>query len=421
MQKFFKGMYRNKISVTVLIVSILQMSSFTGFAQIDDNHGKIRTIVIDAGHGGKDSGARGKNSNEKDIVLDVALLAGKYIEEKFPDVNVIYTRKTDVFIPLHERSKIANDANADLFISIHANANPNPKAYGSETYALGLHKTKENLEVAKKENAVIVFEENYESKYEGFDPNDVQSYIMMSVMTDIYLEQSLHAASFVQTQFRDRVRRKDRGVKQAGFLVLWETGMPSILIELGFVSNPTEEKFLLSEQGQDYLASAIYRAFKEYKVYIESGSVSSEQFAGEITTPSPQTEPVEETDTDPSPTPVEPAIIVASTNTSAPIDSEPTTSEIKKSNAIKYKVQILYSANPINLDDQTFKDFNDVEEISVNGKYKYLVGAKDNYNEAVEYSKWVKSRHPDAFIVAVLDGKIIPLSEALELTKNKTN
>jgi N-acetylmuramoyl-L-alanine amidase len=379
------------------------LQGFSSFGQIKNDEHKIRTIVIDAGHGGRDSGALGKHSKEKDIVLNVSLLAGEYIEKTFPEVNVIYTRKTDIFIPLHQRSNIANDADADLFISIHANANPNTKAYGSETYFMGLHKSDENLEVAQKENSVIVYEENYEARYEGFDPNDVESYIMMSLVTDVYQEQSMNAANFVQTQFRERVKRKDRGVKQAGFLVLWETGMPSILIELGFVSNPTEEKFLISEQGQDYLASAIFRAFREYKNYIEGGGSPAQLIAAE----DPKTT-IKQTDTV-----VKPEEDLSDNNTPEELNEE-----LDQANYLSFKVQILYSENPIKLDDAVFKDFNDVQEIITNGRYKYVVGSKSNYNDAVEYSKWVKSRHPDAFVVAVSDGKIIPLSKALEATQN---
>lgn len=419
MQKFFKGINRIKTTFLFVLICSTQSLFFSGFAQLVDNQNKIHTIVIDAGHGGKDSGALGKKSKEKDIVLNTALLTGGYIEKYFPEINVIYTRKTDVFIPLHERAKIANEANADLFISIHANSNRNTKAYGSETFALGLHKTDENLEVAKKENSVIVFEDNYEAKYEGFDPNDVQSYIMMSLMADIYLDQSLHAADLIQTQFRERVNRKDRGVKQAGFLVLWETAMPSVLIELGFVSNPTEEAFLISEQGQDYLASAIFRAFRDYKNHIEGVSESS--------TTTAQTSENSEQKVESEENAASADTIVKNQAQQEKTEEKPAkATEVKQKNEanktdnnITYKVQIIYSSKQIPLNDDSFKDFNDVEEFSIDGSYKYLVGAKKDYKEAVEYSKWVKSRHPDAFIVAVLNGKIIPLSEALQ--NNKQN
>jgi N-acetylmuramoyl-L-alanine amidase len=409
MQKIMKVPYRIKTLFVSVLIFCFQIQNYSGFGQISEDHGKIRTIVIDAGHGGQDSGALGKQSKEKDVALAVSLLVGKYIEERIPDVKVIYTRTSDVFIPLHERSKIANDAKADLFISIHANSNPNTHATGSETYAMGLHKTNENLEVAKKENSVIVYEENYEAKYEGFDPNDVESYIILSLMQNTYLEQSLNAAAFVQQQFSEKAKRKDRGVKQAGFLVLWETSMPSILIELGFLSNPDEEKYLISDTGKDFLASAIFRAFRDYKAYIE-GSAPKTELIAETSSTKIETQAIEvinkptETNTDPNK-----IINVAPT---IEIDSN-------KQQEIVFKVQILYSQTPIELNNKAFADFNDVQEILVQNKYKYVVGSKNNYNDAIEYSKWVKSRYPDAFVVAVYNGKIIPLSEALG--NNKEN
>lgn len=418
MQKIFKRMKRLSIGSWCWTICLFHIVAFLSISQeITKNNNKIRTVVIDAGHGGKDSGALGKNSKEKDIVLAISLKAGKYIEEKIPDVKVVYTRTTDVFIPLHERAKIANEVEADLFISIHANSNPNHHPYGTETFAMGLHKTESNLEVAKKENSVIVFEEDYEAKYEGFDPNDIESYIMMTIMQDIYLEQSLTAASFVQNQFRDRAKRKDRGVKQAGFLVLWQTSMPSILIETGFVSNSAEEKYLISPEGQDYLASAIYRAFKDYKKYIE-GESPNVPFRAEAETATTPEQAVIEYNTNNTPT----------ENIAAPIDISvaPSQKKLKSVNAgsevqngsIAYKVQILYSEKQLDLDSEVFKDFNDVEEINTNGKYKYVVGSNSSYQEAIEFSKWVKSRHPDAFVVAVSNGKIIPISEALKVVNS---
>ena len=229
-------------------------------------------MVIDPGHGGKDPGALGKHVKEKDVVLAVGLKLGKYIEENFKDVQVIYTRKTDVFIPLHERADIANKNKADLFISIHANSLPGSSATGTETFVMGEYKNSSNLEVAKKENAVITLEDDYSTRYEGFDPNSNDSYIIFSLLQKTYLYQSLEFAGFVQDQFRERVQRIDRGVKMAGFIVLWKTTMPSVLVETGFLTSSKEESFLGSDQGQDYIASAIFRAFKAYKQKIENNS-----------------------------------------------------------------------------------------------------------------------------------------------------
>ena len=230
----------------------------------------VKTVVIDAGHGGKDPGAIGSFSKEKNITLAIALKVGKYIEKNIKGVKVVYTRKSDVFIPLDERAKIANDNNADLFISIHVNSSPSSRAYGTETYIMGLHKSEDNLRVAMKENSAILYEENYKQKYGGLEPDSAATYIVMSLYQNAYREYSLKFAQLVQDQFRLRAKRKDLGVKQAGFVVLWRTTMPSVLIEVGFISNPNEERYLNSQYGQDIIASAIYRAVKEYKKYVES-------------------------------------------------------------------------------------------------------------------------------------------------------
>ena len=230
---------------------------------------RIRTVVIDAGHGGKDPGAIGTGrykATEKDIAFNVSMLVGKYISEAFPEVKVVYTRSDDRFVELMERSMIANRAKADLFISIHCNSNERKEPNGAETYVMGLHKTEANMKVAMKENAAILLEEGHELRYDGFDPKDPESIIALSLRQNVHLDQSLLFSALVQRQFKERVGRPDRGVRQAGFLVISYTTMPAVLIELGFLSNPPEEDFLQSSQGQDYMASAIYRAFKDYKV-----------------------------------------------------------------------------------------------------------------------------------------------------------
>lgn len=400
----------------IWIIGVFQLQILNGLCQnLSDDHNKIRTVVLDAGHGGKDPGAKGTKVFEKDIVLAVTLKAGKYIEERIPGVKVIYTRTTDVFVPLHERAEIANKADADLFISVHANSNPNTNPYGTETFAMGLHKSESNFDVAKKENSVIVFEDDYKAKYEGFDPNDIESYIMISVAQDIYLEQSLVAAQFVQDQFRDRAKRKDRGVKQAGFLVLWQTSMPSILIETGFLSNENEEKYLMSDKGQDHLASAVYRAFRDYKFYIEGTSASNP-----LTKIGIEKTAENKTDTTkiPNKTTITPVKTVKKSEKVKKSSIVQKSNPIIDTSVVKFKVQILYSESQIELNNDLFKDFNDVEEIHSDGKYKYVVGSKGSYSEAIEYSKWVKNRHPDAFVVAISKGTIIPLSKALELEKS---
>ena len=243
---------------------------FFGFSQSEiDFFGKLHTVVIDAGHGGKDKGCLGANSYEKDVALAVSLKLGKYLEEKFENLNVIYTRKTDVFVELDERAKIANRAKADLFICIHANSAANPAAFGTETFVMGNRKSDANMKTMQRENSVILLEDNYEEKYENFDPYSPESYIAMSITQSVYQNQSIAFAEKVQQQFRERVGRRDRGVKMDHFLVLHQTAMPSVLSETGFLTNESEVIFLMSELGQDYLASAVFRAFRDYKNEVE--------------------------------------------------------------------------------------------------------------------------------------------------------
>lgn len=257
---------------TIFLFLAFTLIHFFGWAQDAESLYRMKTVVIDAGHGGKDPGNLGTGrykTREKDIALDVALRVGGYIEKQFPEIKVIYTRSTDVFIGLDGRAQVANDAKADLFISIHCNAFTNPASKGVETFALGLHKNKENLDVAMKENSAIFLEDDYKTRYEGFDPNSAESIIALTIMQSAYLQQSLSISAYIQKQFKERVGRRDRGVKQAGFLVLRKTTMPSILIELGFLTNAEEEDFLNSENGKAYMSSAIFRGFKEYKELVE--------------------------------------------------------------------------------------------------------------------------------------------------------
>ncbi|HEY8936944.1 MAG TPA: N-acetylmuramoyl-L-alanine amidase [Cyclobacteriaceae bacterium] len=255
------------IGLTALLIAITLLNSSSTFVRKDF---KLDVVVIDAGHGGHDTGTMGKKTKEKDIALKIALKVGSYIEKNIPGVKVIYTRKDDRYLALDERADIANKNKADLFICIHANANPNNKAFGTETYVMGLHKDEGNFEVAKRENSVILLDENYEERYEGFDPNSPESYILFSITQSAYQESSLKFAQKIENQFKNKVGRSSRGVKQAGFMVLWRTAMPSVLIETGFLSNSTEEAFLAGDEGQELVASGIYRAFKEYKSEVES-------------------------------------------------------------------------------------------------------------------------------------------------------
>ncbi len=231
---------------------------------------RLKKVVIDAGHGGKDPGTHGVFSKEKDIALNIALELGRIIEENMKDVEVIYTRKDDQFIELEQRAAIANQNDADVFISIHANAIGIKSVHGTETYVMGTNKIEGNIEVAKRENAVILMEENYEERYEGFDPLSPESHILFSLYQHAYLNNSLLLAGKIEKQFKERVGRRSRGVKQDGFWVLWRTSMPSVLVEVGYLTNTTEEKYLNDRLGRVYLASGIYRALRDYKAEIES-------------------------------------------------------------------------------------------------------------------------------------------------------
>ncbi|WP_291780813.1 N-acetylmuramoyl-L-alanine amidase [Cecembia sp.] len=256
----------------ILVISLLTIFFFlSGFSTTGSKapEFKLRRIVIDAGHGGKDPGALGTYSKEKDIALAVALQVGKYVQEYLPDVEVIYTRKSDVFLELKERSNIANRNRADLFISIHCNAVSNKGVYGTETFVMGTKNFEANFEIVKRENAVITLEDNYEENYEGFDPSSPESYMMFNLTHKAFLSNSISLASKIEDDFKTRVNRSSRGVKQAPFYVLWTTSMPSVLIELGFLTNINEERFLNSKDGQVYLASAIYRSIKAYKEELE--------------------------------------------------------------------------------------------------------------------------------------------------------
>ncbi len=384
---------------------------------LSDGAYRLRTVVIDPGHGGRDPGAVGRRSREKDIVLAVSLKLGEYINQHLPDVNVIYTRSTDEFVELHRRAEIANRNNADLFISIHANANTNRNVRGTDTFVMGHHTSKENLEVAMKENAAILLEEDYDEQYEGFDPNSSESYIIFSLMQNTYLSQSLDFASYVQSQFRERVGRVDRGVRQAGFLVLWQTTMPSVLVEVGFISNEEEERFLMSEQGQTYIASAIFRAFRDYKVSIERKSDALYAAGGGNLSRNGRRDSS--------------VAGAASGNTGtvagngadiASVDSEEEAKETERQDIVPetgeggkvvFKVQVGSSRNKIPLDSDFFGGIKDIEVFESDGLFRYIVGASANLADAAAMRTKLQQIFPDAFIVAVREGRLVSLQEVL--------
>jgi N-acetylmuramoyl-L-alanine amidase len=269
--KFGAKMMRINLSLSILCIIFLSTSFKT--SQESKTSGKkntIKIVVIDAGHGGHDPGCQYGGAKEKNVTLAIALKLGRIIKENFKDVKVIYTRDSDVFIPLNERTAIANRNKANVFISIHCNANPKNAVNGTETYTMGLHKTDGNLEVAKRENAVVLMEDDYSEKYDGFDPNSPEGNIIFTLYQNAFVTQSLHLASIIEDQVKTKAKRVERGVKQAGFLVLWKTAMPSVLVETGFLSNSEERKYLVSSAGQTKIATGIFEAFKKYKDEMET-------------------------------------------------------------------------------------------------------------------------------------------------------
>ena len=352
------------------------------------------TVVLDAGHGGHDSGAVGRISKEKNINLKVALAVGRLLEQNCNDVKVVYTRRTDKFVPLHGRADIANQAKADLFVSIHTNSLPKGRiARGAETYTLGLHRTKENLAVAQKENAVILIESDYKQRYAGFNPNSAESYIMFEFIQDKNMEQSVSLAQSIQQQFRTRARRNDRGVRQAGFLVLHATSMPSVLVELGYISTPDEERYLNSQKGVTDMSASIYHAIVDYK----RRQPGTQADAPTVVTPSKADNPQNGKKTD---SPARPAT--------------------KKREAPVFKIQILTSSAPLKPGDRRLKGLKPVSYYREGGLYKYTYGSSTDYNEVSRLRKSILSKFKDAFIIAFRGNEKMNVQQAIkEFKQNK--
>lgn len=356
---------------------------WTLYAGEDEKYNSgIHIVVIDAGHGGKDPGAEGKVGKEKDIALSIALKLGNYIEQNMKDVEVVYTRKKDVYPELWKRAEIANKAEADLFLSIHVNAHTRSSAKGTLTLVLGQHRADENFDVAVRENSVILLEDDYKTRYEGFDPTSTESYIMFSMMQKTYFKQSIEFGNFVQDQFRERAGRKDLGVREQGIYVLAQISMPGVLVETGFISNAEEEKYLMTDYGQDIIASAIYRGFREYKEEIDRRSM----------------------------------LTVAQDESKAVVKSE-SSSDISTPvavNQVVFSIQLASSRNIIPTDPASFKGYTDVSVLEDGRWYKYMVGQERDYQKVLNRCKKVKEDFPDAFVIALKNKKIIPLSEAIE-------
>ena len=385
---------------------------------ISDVRGKDFVVVIDAGHGGHDPGASGKITKEKHINLKVALKVGNLIKSNCQDVKVVYTRNKDVFIPLDRRAEIANNAKADLFISIHTNAlAKNRTMKGASTYTLGLAKSDANLEVAKRENAVILYESDYQTRYAGFNPNSAESYIIFEFMQDKYMEQSVHLASQMQKQFRQTCRRADRGVHQAGFLVLKASAMPSILIELGFISTPEEERFLYSEAGSSTMAQGIYRAFLNYK---REQEIRLTGVSRTIVPAEPLDIETAATTESPSDNEQQSAEAAASGNR-MPASNPPAGQQKTGRSDITFKVQILTASRPLAKNDRRLKGLKEVEYYKEKGIYKYTCGASADYNQVLRTRRSLLPRFKDAFIIAFRNGEKMNVQEAIKEFKKRRN
>lgn len=365
-------------SLRLIILCVLTFFTFSSNAQGDDMMKGIKTVVIDAGHGGKDPGCHGKHSNEKTVTLAIALKLGSFIEEKYPDINVIYTRKTDVFVELNERAKIANRNNADLFICIHANAGPE-KAFGAETYVLGLHRTESQRKIAERENAVIEFEDGGGANYEKLTADAI---IARQLQLSVYLDHSINLAVKIQDQF-DKIGRHNRGVRQAGFLVLYKTTMPSVLIETGFLTNPDEENFLADEASQEKMATGIFKAFENYKAEYEGADLSVNSTINGIDT-----------------------MLYGLDENSVTFDE------------IVFRVQIETSATQLDLSNQRFQNMP-IWMYEAGGLYKYTTGLFKTIEPANRLKKEMRKKGFDhAFVVAFQRGERIDLDKAIKSVEN---
>ncbi len=368
------------------------------------------TLVIDAGHGGHDAGAKGAYSYEKNINLNVALAFGKYVERNCPDVRVIYTRKTDVFVPLHKRADIANKNKADVFISIHTNALPKGHiARGLETYTMGIRRSDEKLSAAKRENSVIMIEKDYKEHYEGYDPNSPESTILFELMHDKNMAQSVELAKYVQTNVCSLARRPNKGVKQDVFLVLRETSMPACLIELGFITTPDEEKYLNNKANIDKIAKGIYNAFAQYKAKYDKTGRAVYRIIEETADDEPEAEKTENDAKD----------------NKAEDSGDDKKEKKQKADAAEtadgqpvFKVQILASSSNISTTEANFKGLEGVDRYEEGGLVKYTYGASTDYNEIYRLRKSILDKYPQAFIIAFKNGEKMNVNKAIQEFKS---
>ena len=415
-----------------LIWALMCMFVMTAFAA-----NKRFTLVIDPGHGGHDAGALGAISKEKNINLAVALRFGKYVEQNLPEVRVIYTRTKYVFIPLNERANIANRANADLFISVHTNALPAGKvARGFETYTLGMHRAKDNLDVAMRENSVISMEKDYQQRYQGFDPRSSESYIIFEFIQGKNMERSVELARMIQRGVCDGANRPDKGVHQAGFLVLRETSMPGCLIELGFITTPDEERLLNDDSRVDDIARGIYEAFAKYKnKYDKSVSVPYRAKDSEdVNLPKivPDQEPAPKTRVvtrgkqpkREEATPEQPKREVKKQEPKKDVKKQETKKDVKKAevaDAPVFKLQIFVGSRNLRKGDAHFKGETDYDSFQEGNLVKYTLGASTNYNEIYRLRKEKLEKFPEAFIIAFKNGQKYDVNQAIREFKQNRN
>jgi N-acetylmuramoyl-L-alanine amidase len=373
-QLFSKIKITTKLVLVFVFINIFLFTNFSVFAQKSEF-----VVVLDAGHGGKDPGKVGyKKVKEKDIALKIVLQVGKLLEKE-PHIKVVYTRKTDVFVDLWERGKIANKADADLFVSVHCNAH-HTQAYGAETWVLGTHANRQNFEVAKAENLVIELEDNYKENYKGFDPNSPESVIGLTLMQEEYLDQSIQLASIIQDGFANKLKRKNRNVKQAGFVVLHQTYMPSVLIETGFITNKNEGAFLSSATGQQKFANSIYKSITKYIEQLSLNTVATSD-------------------------------VVALNDVESPKKNENSTTYSN----VDFKVQIASGSRKLETKSYNFKGLSNVERVKVGSSYKYYLGNTSNYSEILKIQQLAKSKgYTSAFVVAFKNGEKIDVEQVLK-------
>ena len=373
--------------------------------------GKTFKVVIDAGHGGKDPGCLGAYTKEKDVALNIALKTGKLISDNCPNVKVIYTRSTDVFVELYRRAKIANDNHADLFISFHCNASENKSAHGIDTWVMGLHKSEANLAVARAENSAMLKEKDYEHNYAGFNPNSPESAVMFSLYSTAYLNNSILLADKVQKNLIATTHLRDRGVNQAGYWVLWAVSMPSILIEMGFLTNPEEEKYLSDEHHKEEIANAIYRGFASYYSQMTGNKINIPDVNTKEQSSKSNDNTTQSHDNNDNNS------IDNQSDTKVSVEETPTVTNAVDPDGVRFMVQFMALPEKISLTDKRFKNIPKVNRYYEGNLWKYTAGNETNLQSAKEILKEVQIKYPDAFLIAFKGDHKIPVSEAVKLQK----